>query len=682
MAEHNITLNATLNDKVSANANKISSSLKDVNIKSKEAATGASVLVGALKKLAVAYVGVTGAKKLIDFGASAIKSYQQQNESIAELTNSLGYYNQSLVDLADNLQKTTKFSNTQNLEAMSSIAIFVKDEEVIKRLIPLVQDFATINEMDLASAGNLVAKSIGSSTNALSRYLPMQNLGNTSTERATTLIRELEKAYSGSAGAAAEAEGGLSILNNALSNIMSNVGEILLPYISELSKVLMQNMDSINAVAKIAVKITISIGQGVLTVSNATVGAIASIASAYVKVWTKIVKFVASSDNPLIMPKKLKDKLNSEADAYKKFYGGILDDVSEQSYESAVKRFDGMFKVFDDAYLKSISLTEKIKKNKIKKPGGGTIPGGDEPNTAAMEAQKKRQEEIKALSDTLYKQQINAEKTFNIELQGLQDDKLQNMLIDKQAEMQLLDSSLKEQLELYKGNYEAQLLAKEIYASQSAEIESKYRLEEMKIAKEKADLDAQESERRKQTVAENWNQFGQLATMSKNFFNYRRQESKAWFNFGKAMALSETMINTYSGAAAAGKSAAVIPFVGWKLAPLIQAAYIANGIMQARMIAKEKFAQGGIVGGTNFNGDQKQVLANSGEVMLNNRQMANLVLAMANNKGSGKSQQQSQTVNINVTGSDYDSRKLGRQLSGVIGTVIQTARNDNNFQRG
>ena len=56
------------------------------------------------------------------------------------------------------------------IQAQAVIAAFTKEEDQIKALTAATIDFAAAKGVDLVTAADLVAKSFGSSTNALSRY--------------------------------------------------------------------------------------------------------------------------------------------------------------------------------------------------------------------------------------------------------------------------------------------------------------------------------------------------------------------------------------------------------------------------------------------------------------------------------------------------------------------------------
>lgn len=100
-----------------------------------------------------------------------------------------------------------------------------------------------------------------------------------------------------------------------------------------------------------------------------------------------------------------------------------------------------------------------------------------------------------------------------------------------------------------------------------------------------------------------------------------------------------------SAAAKAAESQAGIPGVGPALA-VAAAATIVSAILSAMSkFQVQRFANGGIVGGSSFTGDRVSAQVNSGEMILNKTQQANL-FKLANGGGTGKE------VTFHISGTD------------------------------
>ncbi|MBW1612404.1 MAG: hypothetical protein JRJ57_00185 [Deltaproteobacteria bacterium] len=137
---------------------------------------------------------------------------------------------------AGELQRKTLFGDEQSIEAASRLAqILGEDEAAITRLLPLVQDLAQAKfGGNLVTAADLVAKSVGSSTNALSRYGIAIEGAVGSAERLESAIDALNEQVGGQAVAAAEAGTGAVIqLKNAWGDLREEIGESVAPRLTK-----------------------------------------------------------------------------------------------------------------------------------------------------------------------------------------------------------------------------------------------------------------------------------------------------------------------------------------------------------------------------------------------------------------------------------------------------------------
>jgi hypothetical protein len=114
------------------------------------------------------------------------------------------------------------------------------------------------------------------------------------------------------------------------------------------------------------------------------------------------------------------------------------------------------------------------------------------------------------------------------------------------------------------------------------------------------------------------------------------KKSKAAAIAARVVAMGQAAVNTAVAATKAYEVGMSAGFpVGLVLGPAAAiAAAIAGGI-QIAAIASQKFAGGGIVGGNSYSGDKIPAQLNSGEVVFNSRQQAELLLNLANGGGRG-----------------------------------------------
>lgn len=152
---------------------------------------------------------------------------------------------------------------------------------------------------------------------------------------------------------------------------------------------------------------------------------------------------------------------------------------------------------------------------------------------------------------------------------------------------------------------------------------------------------------------------GAIASIMGSVTNMTNEGAAGWLAYGAnilssisaaiPMITSLTTALTAKAAAEAAGSAAAVPVVGW-----INAVAAITAIMSA-MAAVPKFANGGIIGGNSFIGDNMIARVNSGEMILNNRQQRNL-FNLLDGKGG---------TSVNA-GGEVKLRIEGRDLVGVI----------------
>lgn len=177
---------------------------------------------------------------LAAFAAASVKAFDTQIKAETKLLTALKGredVQKRLIAQAKELQTKTLFGDEETIAAQAMLATMGLEEEAIMRLIPLVQDMATAKGMNLVQAADLVAKSVGSSTNALSRYGITITGAVGSQERLNTATQALNKAFGGQAEAVSKVGlGPLTQLKNILGDLSEDIGKIILPTINSLAK--------------------------------------------------------------------------------------------------------------------------------------------------------------------------------------------------------------------------------------------------------------------------------------------------------------------------------------------------------------------------------------------------------------------------------------------------------------
>ncbi len=170
-----------------------------------------------------------GLKQLLD------KSIIQEKAE-KKLETALGEVNTALLNQASALQQVTTFGDEAIIEVQALVGAFVKDEEAIKAATKATLDLAAAKGMDLKSAGDLVSKTLGSSTNSLSRYGIEVTGAVGSTQRLESLTTNIAVLFGGQASAAADTLGGsIEQMTNAFGDSNEAIGKAFTPIIKQLA---------------------------------------------------------------------------------------------------------------------------------------------------------------------------------------------------------------------------------------------------------------------------------------------------------------------------------------------------------------------------------------------------------------------------------------------------------------
>ena len=193
-------------------------------------------LGAALGATAVAYFGTQG---LISAIRGSIDAFAKQELAQKKLEVALGKTSNALLEQARALQQVSMFGDEDIIMMQSMLAAFVKGEEEIKQLTVATLDLASGMGIDLKNAGDLIAKTIGSSTNALSRYGIQVEGAVGSSERLETLTGNIANLFGGQAKAQSETMmGSMEQMKNAIGDTAEAIGEVLSPIVIDVANTL------------------------------------------------------------------------------------------------------------------------------------------------------------------------------------------------------------------------------------------------------------------------------------------------------------------------------------------------------------------------------------------------------------------------------------------------------------
>ena len=246
---------------------------------------GVGRLSGNLKALggiAAGAFAVQGLRKMNDFVSDSIKLAQVQQDAETKLATALGYKSQALLDNAAALQQATTYGDEQIIEAQALIASFVQEESHIKKATAATLDLAKAKGMDLKAAADLVSKTLGSSTNALSRYGITVEGTVGSSKRLDTMVSAIADKFGGQAAAAAKIHSGrLDQLANDYGDLKEEIGfavmesgafdsalDALNPAVDEMTTYIVDHKDDIGDFAQGLVGTAVGAARGAVNIAD------------------------------------------------------------------------------------------------------------------------------------------------------------------------------------------------------------------------------------------------------------------------------------------------------------------------------------------------------------------------------------------------------------------------------
>ena len=160
----------------------------------------------------------------------------EQERVEKKLSHQLGKSSKGLLNYASGLQAVTKFGDEAIINVQGMLASFTKDEEQIKLATAATLDLAEAKGMDLKTAGDLVSKTLGSSTNALKRY-GIEVVGSSgSIRRLDSLTRNISTLFKGEAVSAADTFGGsIAQMTNSVGDANEAIGNYLAPIMQRIA---------------------------------------------------------------------------------------------------------------------------------------------------------------------------------------------------------------------------------------------------------------------------------------------------------------------------------------------------------------------------------------------------------------------------------------------------------------
>jgi hypothetical protein len=206
---------------------------RDLNKKADQVAGKMENLSGKIKSLASGFAAAFAVKAVLKFMTTSMKAYDEEakaSEALLVALKGRKDIQQDIIKQASELQSKTLFGDEQTIEAAARMAMVLgTNKKAIQDLLPLVQDLAQAKfQGNLVTAADMVAKSVGSGTNALARYGIQIEGAVGSAERLESAMIALNKQVGGQAAAAAETGlGPLKQLINAFGDLKEVIGKAI-----------------------------------------------------------------------------------------------------------------------------------------------------------------------------------------------------------------------------------------------------------------------------------------------------------------------------------------------------------------------------------------------------------------------------------------------------------------------
>ena len=166
---------------------------------------------------------------VIRLASEARKEAQELAEAQLRLTAALGYHSAALAKQADVLGDHLLVEHSLITAVQQRLANYVKDEEAVKRLTPLILDLSKATGIDMVTAANMVAKGIADDSGELARFKITVDGAQGSAERIDSVIKGLNEKFGGQAELASKASDGIDKLAFSWKKWLETVGKIFQP---------------------------------------------------------------------------------------------------------------------------------------------------------------------------------------------------------------------------------------------------------------------------------------------------------------------------------------------------------------------------------------------------------------------------------------------------------------------
>lgn len=508
--------------------------------------TGDNILSKTKAALGDIKTWATAAFAALTTGA-AISQFKEAEEATNKLNQTLinnGIYTKALSEdydkMANDLQAVTTFEDDAIKAAQASMQAYLGQTKITKELMQATLDLAAAKHIDLASAAEMVGKSIGTQTNALARQGIELDKNATSSQKMAIIVQSLGDKFGGQAEAATKGLGAMEQTKNVVGNLLELIGEKFAPFVirgaqavTALAQELANSETFVFALEfslQLLAKTFVVLKYAVIALKDILVDVFEGLAQTLIKI--------------------------SEGD-----FKGALDIMSfaaEDLNKDLKKSWESMNKEMAD--IDDIYVREKLSKQE------------EELRMTQQAANREAEILDKAAADQSdrYKARSEKELTELITQERLKTDAFLTELNKRIASEKVESKAL--ELELQKRQY----------------LEDQYALTKMQRENK---VDAFVTSLGIQRVDKFYTMLNDLEGMQKSKYG-------ALVAVGKAAAIANIAIDTAKGAIGANAALASIPYVGPGLGLAAGTAITAYGVERAGNVAGINMAEGGVVKST------------------------------------------------------------------------------------
>lgn len=224
---------------------------------------------------------------------SDLREEEQATQQLNQAMINAGVYTSKLSDeyakMASNIQKNSLYGDELVKQSQAIIQSQIGNRQVTEQLMKATVDLAAAQRIDLATAAEMVGKSIGTSTNALARQGIELNDNMTKQQKMDAIISQINRKWEGQAEAQTKGLGSLVKMKNAFSDLMEALGAKFSPMIEKLAKVFTGLFDKISGSEPILNLIAIIVSGGAAV--SGFVAAVSAMAVAFIAANTAAAAF-------------------------------------------------------------------------------------------------------------------------------------------------------------------------------------------------------------------------------------------------------------------------------------------------------------------------------------------------------------------------------------------------------